>query len=381
MRNRMVLSLAVLLGFSAVVHGDDWPQWLGPQRDSVWREQGIVEEFPENGLPVKWRVPVELGYSGPAVADGRVYVMDYAKTAGDIQNSPGSRNELQGEERILCFSAKTGEELWKHAYDRPYKLSYAAGPRCTPTVHSGKVYALGAEGDLTCLDAEKGDVLWHKDLTKEYDTSTPIWGFSASPLVDGDLLYCVVGGEGSVAVAFDKNTGEEVWKALSAQPQGYCPPTMIEHAGTKQLLIWDPENLSSLNPKNGEVYWSVPLKPDFEMSITVPRKSGKYLFVSGIRNTAKLLELSDDKPDAKVIWEGKPKESVYNANSTPIIEEGIVYGTDCNTGALTAARSTMVSGCGKHSQRPPAATDARGTARRFWSSTRTVISSSVKREI
>ncbi len=330
----LLLSLAVV----APACADDWPQWLGPHRDSVWRERGIVEEFPEAGLPVKWRVPVSLGYSGPAVADGRVYLFDYVKTSGEIKNSPGSRNQLQGRERLLCLSAKDGEELWDYDYERPYSLSYAAGPRCTPTVDSGKVYLLGAEGDLTCLNAENGDPIWHKDLTKEYKTSTPIWGFSASPLVDGDLLYCVVGGEGSVAVAFNKHTGEEVWRALSAKPQGYCPPSIIEHGGTRQLLIWHPESLNSLNPKTGDVYWSVPLKPDYEMSIAVPRKSGKFLFASGIRNTAKLLELGDGRPSAKTVWKGKPKESVYSANSTPFVEGDMIYGTDCNQGSLIAAR-------------------------------------------
>lgn len=329
--------VVALLSWNAVA--DDWPQWLGPQRDSVWREDGIVESFPEDGLPVEWRVPVDLGYSGPVVANGRVYVVDYARESGDVTNDPGTRDTLKGKERVLCFSTKDGKELWKHEYDRDYSLSYPRGPRCTPVVDSGRIYTLGAEGNLICLDAEKGKVVWEKSLSKEYKFETPIWGFSGHPLVDGDLLYCLVGGEGSVAVAFNKNTGEEVWRALSASEPGYCPPTMIEHAGHKQLLIWHPESLNSLNPLTGEVNWSVPLKPSYGMSVTAPRKLGDLLFASGIGKIGALYQLKEDvKATPDTVWTGNAKSAIYSTNSTPFLEEGMIYGTDCDLGALMGAK-------------------------------------------
>ncbi|MEX2287953.1 MAG: PQQ-binding-like beta-propeller repeat protein [Planctomycetaceae bacterium] len=338
----MPIRLLVLLVFASGIvqpaSADDWPQWLGPKRDSVWREDGIVSEFPADGLKVKWRAPVELGYSGPAVVDGRVYVHDYAQHTGEVSNSPGGRDALEGRERILCLSAESGKELWKHEYERQYKLSYPRGPRCTPTVDSGKVYTLGAEGDLVCLDALKGTVVWKMLLTDEYKVATPVWGFTGHPLVDGDLLYCLVGGEGSVAVAFDKNTGKEVWRALTASEPGYCPPTMIEHAGQKQLLVWHPEALNSLNPLTGEVYWSVELKPSYGMSVTAPRKLGRQLYASGHGKVAALLELDDEKPAAKVVWRATPKSAVYSTNSTPFLADGMIYGCDGDLGALMGAR-------------------------------------------
>ncbi|QDT49455.1 outer membrane biogenesis protein BamB [Symmachiella dynata] len=338
MRQTKLLAFIVVLSLSRFGYADDWPQWLGPERDSVWRETGIIDKFPADGPPVKWRMPVDLGYSGPAVADGRVFVTDYVKESGDIVNSPGGRNKLKGKERVLCFSAETGEELWKYEYDRTYNLSYAAGPRCTPTVAGGKVYTLGAEGDLVCLTADKGELVWRKDLTKEYNTTAPIWGFSGHPLVDGDLLYCLVGGKGSVAVAFNKDTGKEVWRALTAEPQGYCPPTMIEAAGIKQLLIWDPYKLNSLDPKTGDVLWSVPLQPAYEMSIIAPRQSGDLLFASGIGRVGVMLKLDNDKPGVSELWRGKAKKAVYSAEATPILEDGMIYGVDCHDGALVGAR-------------------------------------------
>ena len=155
-------------------------------------------------------MPVHLGYTGPVVVDGKVYLMDYVKRSGRVTNNPDGRDKLEGTERVLCLDADSGKPIWEHAYDQEYYLSYPSGPRSTPTVDAGKVYALGAEGTLTCLAADDGDVIWKKELKKEYDTESPIWGYAAHPLVTDDLLYCLVGGKGSVAVAFDKHTGKEV---------------------------------------------------------------------------------------------------------------------------------------------------------------------------
>ena len=329
--------LPALLVLVATATADDWPQWLGPNRDSVWRERGVVERFPAEGLKVRWRAPVQLGYAGPAVAEGRVYLMDYVPRSGKFKNNPGAREKLEGKERVLCLDARSGKLLWKHEYDRPYDISYPGGPRCTPTVTGGKVYALGAEGNLSCLDAQEGRVLWSVDFAKDYGAETAFWGVASHPLVDGDLVYCVVGGRGSVAMAFDKDTGREVWRALSAGEPGYCPPTMIEHAGTKQLVIWHAEAVNGLDPRSGEVYWSVPLKPRFGMAITTPRKLGPHLFVSGY-GEAGLLELDDARPAADVTWRGQPKTAVFCSNSTPFLEKGMIYGCDVETGALMGVR-------------------------------------------
>ena len=139
---------------------DDWPQWMGPQRDSVYRETGIVAKIPASGLKVLWRKPIASGYAGPAVASGRVYVMDYVKSSGQSTNNPGSRDSLSGSERILCIDSKTGDEIWKIEYERPYHISYPNGPRATPTIDGDRVYTLGAEGNLYCLDVSSGATIW-----------------------------------------------------------------------------------------------------------------------------------------------------------------------------------------------------------------------------
>ena len=337
-RSATLVFALIAHGFSA--HGDDWPQWMGPRRDGVWRETGIVKTIPAAGLPVRWRAEVKGGYSGPAVADGRVYLMDYDLREGDIANAPNDRTTLAGRERVLCLDAANGRLLWKHEYDCPYAISYASGPRCTPTVVDGRVYTLGAEGNLFCLDAATGRVHWSKDFKKDYAAPTPLWGFCGHPLVDGNRLLCLVGGEGSVAVAFDKDTGRELWRALSASESGYCPPSMIESAGVRQLVIWDADKINALDPATGTVLWSQPLKPAYGMSIMAPRvaatKQGQVLFASGIGRVGALYTLAADKPAASIAWRGDPKSAVYCANSTPFIAGDTLYGCDCETGFLTA---------------------------------------------
>src|SRR5579862_452652 len=125
------LASVLILTFSRFTSADDWPQWLGPKRDSVWRETGIIDKFPEGGPKVVWRKPVAGGYSGPAVAEGRVYVPDFV-TSVDTRavSSPQERPAIDGQERVLCLDAKTGEQLWVHKYACKYGIAYPAGPRC-----------------------------------------------------------------------------------------------------------------------------------------------------------------------------------------------------------------------------------------------------------
>jgi hypothetical protein len=188
---------------SSTLLADSWPQWLGPQRDGVWREKGILEKFPEGGPKRIWRVELGAGYSGPAVAGGRVFVMD-RQVPAEIPKpkSVFEASQIPGNERVLCFNEADGKLLWQHAYDCPYNVSYAAGPRTTPLVAGGRVFTLGTMGDLKCLDAATGRVVWERDFKKDFGLKVPHWGVSAHPLLDGRRLICLVGGEGSVAVAF-----------------------------------------------------------------------------------------------------------------------------------------------------------------------------------
>lgn len=317
---------------------DEWPQWLGPDRDASYHEQGVTTQVPKSGLPVKWRAPSAHGYAGPAVADGKVFHFEYEITEGELTYSAGRPDELKGVERIRCLDAETGDELWKHEYERDYRVSYGGGPRCTPTVDGDRVYTLGAMGDLKCLSTADGSVIWEKSYSDDYNAAVPIWGHSAHPLVDGDTLYCVVGGPGSEAVAFDKLTGEEKWKNLepSGDGPGYCPPVIIRAGNQPQLLIWSPENLYALKPQSGEVIWSLPAKPSYGMSIMRPQKQDDKLYVSAIGGLSVLMQLKPDGSDVEVEWSGGASDSLQAANVTPIFTAEAIYGPDCQSSELVA---------------------------------------------
>ena len=341
-----VMKKTVLFALLAVcvARGDDWPQWLGPQRDSVWRETGIVEKFPADGPPVLWRAPLGGGYAGPAVAGGRVFVID--RVLPDRTSNPADpfkREVVPGQERVLCFGEADGKRLWTYAYDCPYSISYPAGPRTTPLVAGGKVYALGAEGRLCCLDAASGAEIWSRELKKDYGIQTPMWGFAGNPLLDGQRLICLVGGAGSTVVAFDKDTGQEIWRALSAKEPGYCSPMICEAGGRRQLIIWHPESLNSLDPETGKVFWSEPFAVRVGMTIATPRKLGDLLLVSAFYNGPLMMRLEAAKPAAKLLWRGtsdneKNTDKLHCVMSTPFLEDGHIYGV-CSYGQFRCLRA------------------------------------------
>jgi outer membrane protein assembly factor BamB len=317
---------------------------MGPNRDAVWAETG-VDRFPDSGPKVLWRAPVARGYAGPAVAGGCVYVADYL-SKDEIPKGAGgpadfNRSALTGVERVLCLDAATGKELWWHEYDCRYDLSYPGGPRCTPTVSGGKVYALGAMGHLFCLDAATGKVAWSKDFVKDYGVKAPLFGFCGHPLVEGKKLICTIGGEGTTAVAFDKDTGKELWRALSSRETGYSPPTLIEAGGKRQLLIWHGEGLNALDPETGEGYWSHRLSVWQGVTVMAPRKDGDHLFAGTVFGAAVCLKLDPAKPAAALAWGGpknKPGVGLFPMNMTPFAAGGVLYGVD-QTGVFRAVRT------------------------------------------
>jgi outer membrane protein assembly factor BamB len=329
---RVVCCFAIGLASSFVTAAAaaDWPQWMGENRDDVWTETGILDRFPEGGLKFVWRKPVSGGFAGPAVAGGRVYVTDYVKTAGDAKPAPTKRNDLQGTERVLCLDAKSGEEIWKHEYQCDYTISYPAGPRCTPTVAGGKVFTLGAMGDLLCLDAARGGLIWSKNLPETCKAPLPLWGYAGHPLVYKNLLICTAGGQNSAVVALEKETGKNVWTALSTPEIGYSPPTLIEAGGVTQLLIFHGKSINSLNPDTGQVYWSEPLATAFSMAIMAPRKGGDFLFAGGHNGKSLGLKLDTSQPAVTRVWEGSRTIGLAPVSGTPFVEDGIVYGIDGN---------------------------------------------------
>ncbi len=338
---RLLASLAVL-AVAGVVRADDWPQWMGPNRDGVWKETGLVEKFPEGGPKVLWEARVGQGYAGPAVAAGKVYLLDRVLAAGEKTPAGGfDEAVVKGGERVLCFDAQSGKQLWEHTYPCTYRISYAAGPRCTPSVGGDRVYTLGAMGDLLCLDAGSGKVVWSKNFPGDFGAKVPVWGFAAHPLVDGDKLICLVGGtDGRLVMAFDKKTGAEKWRSLSYESGdfGYSPPVIYTLAGRRQLVIWTPKALNGLDPETGKRLWSVPFEAKASLTAPMPRAAGDEVFVTSFYNGSMLVRVTPD--GATAVWRSKAKGEKPNQTTdlssiipTPVLKGGYVYGV-CSYGEL-----------------------------------------------
>lgn len=323
---RSIAFTAALFCISVAAMADDWPQWMGPGRDNVWREEGIIDSFSAGGPKVLWRSKVAGGYSGPAVADGMVVVTDYV-TSDDVKVANFERKKFTGIERTLCLDEKTGTQKWKHEYPVEYAISYPAGPRCTPIIQDGRVYTLGAEGHLYCLNQNDGEVVWSKDLKTEYKTKAALWGYAAHPLIDGNKLICIVGGEGSHAVAFNKDTGEQIWSVLTATEQGYSPPTIIEAAGKRQLILLRPDGVSSVDPESGEPFWTAPYKATNGSIIMSPVMIGEdHLYVAGYSSKNLLLKLLPDAPFYEVVYRDKRKKAISPVNVQPFFDGETLYG-------------------------------------------------------
>jgi outer membrane protein assembly factor BamB len=339
---RFFLALALALT-PALAHADDWPQWLGPKRDGVWRETGVIDTFPAGGPKKLWSARVGAGYAGPAVTGGKVFVIDLVPAKGatlpDSGFAKGAR--VPGNERVLCLDEKTGTELWKHEYPAEYRISYAAGPRCTPVVDGDKVYTLGAMGHLACVDIPTGKPVWEKDFIKDYDAYLPVWGFAANPLIDGEKLICLVGGSDSrLVVAFDKKTGKQIWAAESCGGDfGYCPPMIYEFGGRRQLIIWHSRGVLGLEPETGKRIWRVDFVAKAALTAPTPRKVGDDgLFITSFYNGSMLLRVKAD--GAEVVWKSKAKGEMPNQTTdlssimpTPWVDGDYTYGV-CSYGQL-----------------------------------------------
>lgn len=338
-RSMSLFTASIIAGLltASSTHAEDWSQWRGAERLGLWNETGILDQFPKEGLKVEWRTPIHEGYSGPVVAKGRVFVTDRAETP--------ETHVMEGTERIMCLDEKTGKPIWEVHWKASYaKLmaSYATGPRASPTVDDDRVYALGALGMLMCVKIDTGAVIWKKDFVEDYKANIPTWGATSSPLVDGNKLICIVGAEPDGKVmAFDKMTGKEIWRSLPANSDmGYGQPIIIKAGDARQLIIWHPKALCSLDPETGKVNWEEAWDVGAGMSVATPVQSGNYLFVSQFYRGSLMMQLDLSKPAATKLWVGKSTseapdktDGLHSLITTPIIEGDYIYGV-CSYGQL-----------------------------------------------
>ncbi len=305
---------------AADAEGGDWPRFRGPGLDGRSSETGLATEWPDSGPATLWQATVGGGFSGITAAGGRVFTL-YSRG---------------GRELAAAFDAATGEALWSADLDRERKDRFGDGPRSTPPVDDGVLYAVSALGQLHALRADDGERLWSHDLTAEFGARVPEFGVSASPIVEGDLLLASVGGKrGHAIMAFDKTTGDVAWSAESDLP-GYASPVAFTAGGARQAVFFTGRGLIAVDPSTGTTLWKQPWKTAYDINAASPLFiAPDKLFVSSGHDTgAALLRIvpragaaGDDaaRVGAELLW--KTRE-MRNHFSSSVYSDGYIYGFD-----------------------------------------------------
>ena len=290
-----------------------WTNFRGPKRDGRYDEATVSTNWPSTGLPVVWKQPVGVGYASFVVADGKAYTIE----------------QRRSQEVVAAYDLNNGHELWTQKWNAEFTDSTGDGPRSTPTWDQGRLYALGATGELRCLDANSGAVIWGKNILNDNSAKNLPWAMAASPLiVDDKVIVLPGGGNGKSVVAYNKNTGAPVWKALG-DPQAYVSPMLVELAGRRQIVVVSSYRVVGLAPENGALLWSYPWDTDMGINVSQPIMVDKNRFFisSGYGKGAALVEVkgSGDSFTASTVWENKNMKNKFNSS---VLHNGYVYGLD-----------------------------------------------------
>lgn len=289
-----------------------WTNFRGPARDGRYDEQPIRTNW-QGGLQQLWKQPSGGGYSSFSVADGVAFTIE----------------QRRGQEVVAAYNVETGRELWTHAWDALYTDSTGDGPRSTPTWHEGRLYALGALGELRCLDARTGKLIWSKNILKENGASNNQWGMAASPLVVDDKVVVIPGGgNGKSVVAYNAKSGERVWGALG-DAASYTSPMLVSLAGRRQVLAVTARRVAGLAPEDGAVLWEFPWANSIGINVAQPIvvDANRFFVSAGYGKGAALVELTSagGKLSAASVWE---RASMKNKFNSSVLHEGHVYGLD-----------------------------------------------------
>ena len=269
---------ALLAGASVTIQAlDDWPQWRGPRRDGVSAERGLLKAWPESGPPLAWKATgAGQGYSSFAVAGGRLYTL-------------GAR---ENREHVVAFDIASGKRVWDAPHGQRFSNDRGDGPRGTPTVDGTRVYAFGASGDLTALEAASGKVAWTVNVIRDFGGQNITWGLSESPLIVGDRIIVSPGGPGSSVVALNKADGKLIWKT-EADRAGYSSAVLHELGGISEAIVFTGQRALGVNIANGRVLWSYDRVANRVANIATPIVRGDHVFLSSDYGTgAALLRLT-----------------------------------------------------------------------------------------
>src|SRR5262245_18503837 len=309
---RILMAVLAVVFAASPARADDWPQFLGPQRNGVAMEMGLSFDWPKDGPPKVWEKNVGEGYGGPVIAGDRLILF----------------HRVGDEEVVECLDAATGKGRWRHAYPTQYEdqLGKGNGPRATPTVAGRRVITLGAEGMLSCLDLDDGKPLWSRSIVKDYHVPQNFFGVGTSPLVDDDLVLVNVGGKGAGIVAFALDTGKEAWRATN-DGASYASPVACTVDGVRHALFFTREGVVLLDPAKGTERFRMRWRARYDASVNAatPLVIGDRAFISASYETGALL-LKLKKDGAEVVW--KTDKLMSNHYNTCVYHDGHLYGLD-----------------------------------------------------
>ncbi len=292
----------------------DWNQFRGPNRDNICTETGLLAEWPSGGPELLW-VGAGLGEGYSAVS-----------VVGDLIYTMGNRD---GGEYIVALDRSSGDVVWKTRNGNEYHDGTGNGPRGTPTVVDGRVYALGGNGDLTCCNADTGDMIWHRNILSDYQGSNITWGISESVLVDGGTVICTPGGRKGTVVALNAQTGAEEWASrVPESPQAaYASPVIAETGATKQYVIFTSKGIVGIQADNGQALWGQNKSSNGTANCATPLVIGKHIFSSSDYGTgAELIQISArrNRISSKVVYFNK---NMKNHHGGMVHVDGYVYGS------------------------------------------------------
>lgn len=312
LRALMFVSLTVV---ATAAHATDWPQFLGPSRNGISAETGLIDTWPEGGPKEIWRVPGGVGMSGLAIKDGKLLTL--------VQR--------EGQQWVVAHDAKTGKALWQSPLGSEYENQMGNGPRATPTIAGDRVFAFSGEGILAAFALADGKLIWSHNVVKELKGKEADYGMACSPLVVGENVVVIAGGEGAAVAAYNAKSGKLAWTA-GEDPAGYSSPTLLKLGGQEQIVAYTGASAIGLAPQSGSLLWRFPYETDFNCNIATPLAvDGKVFISSGENHGSTLLSL---KPagktfEAEEVWTSQGASSVLrNEWQTSILLDGHLYGFD-----------------------------------------------------
>jgi outer membrane protein assembly factor BamB len=297
-----------------VVERASWPDFRGRHRDGRYDEAPIRTDWPREGLPRLWKQPIGLGYASFVVANGLAFTIE----------------QRRNREVVAAYDVATGREVWTDSWEGEFTETMGGdGPRATPTYHEGRVFVLGALGELRCLDAAAGTVIWRRDILADNGATNLDWGMSASPLIVDDKVVVLPGGSnGRSVVAYNKATGEPVWQALDDR-QAYTSPMLVTLADTRQILIVSATRVVGITPDEGRLLWEYPWATFNGINAAQPVLVGEdRVFVSAsYDHGAALFQVvrNGDRFETRTIWESRRMKNRFTSS---LLHDGYLYGLD-----------------------------------------------------